>query len=250
MALAFTNSANDQLLTPNVPLDGDGWSISLWFNGRGNPFGRGDEFYCQNCNQLVFQTSTKKQSFSFGGWTDRGFWYHLTISLDNRNKIWKAFLNDAEERDWYQRNINWDYIQVRGRWAPPGRYETGYMAWYLRYLNNVTCFCYDWNWGSTYLVYPEHGNRGYNRPNTQWYGTLGWIAVREGIDNGRYIHTLFLAMKKKNGGDDEKAWQSVRQALAPVSDLDWSLIGKCYTVYDGFDSMRRHIAAQIMKNSQ
>jgi hypothetical protein len=245
-ALMFTNGVSDQLSIPHQGKPGSGWSLSMWVNGGGCTFGKGYEFYCKRGTQLIIRPPDKEmQVLTFGQGMEGGFWTHVTIALDPSNRVWRAYLDDAAQREWYRKNIDWSYIQVRGRWNPWGRYQTGYMAWYQRHLGNVTCFGYDWNWGSTYLVYPEQGNRVFNSPHTPWYGTLGWTAVREGIDDGRYIHTLYQTEKRKAGGDDEQAWQAVKGALHPVSEYDWMAIRHCYTTFGGFDPMRQRIAERI-----
>lgn len=73
------------------------------------------------------------------------------------------------------------------------------------------------------MVYPENGDMFHNRPNTRYYGTLGWLAAREGIDDARYIHTLYHAEKSTNGG------AHVLQA------------------FGNFDNLRRHLVERFLQ---
>jgi hypothetical protein len=250
-AMRFGDGKNDEVRAPETPPAAEGWSISFWMKGQGHPFGRSTALNkgigCVHGVSLNFATTSRTpQSFHFGIWGDNDFWTHVTLSLDNRTKQWKALFRNDEQRAWYRKNIDWNYIQVRGRWAPFQRPETGYSSWF-NFIGNVTLFCYDWNFGSSYLVYPEGGHRFNNRPHTQWYGTLGWTAVREGIDDNRYMQTLFLAARAKNGGDDAKAHQAVCDALAPLEgQYGWWQLGKSYTAFGDLDGMRRHVVDHIL----
>jgi len=120
-ALRFIAGENDRLQPPSVPLQGDGWSISLWYNGAGTPFGWGYTYYSQGAQGMNFHTTEGVWNFSFGygAASDVGFWNHMTISMDNTTKRIKVLVRNEEQCQWYQQNIKWTYIQARGFNPPP-----------------------------------------------------------------------------------------------------------------------------------
>ena len=248
-ALKFTDGENDRLQPPQASTGGTGWSISLWFNGSGMPFGHGYDLYCGKGNFIIRTDAAGNKSVTdFGTGTDPGFWNHLTITVDKQSKEIKAYYRNDEQRRWYHDHIKWNYIQVRSRSAPWARYGTGVGSWYLRYLDNITAFTYDQNTKNLYLVYPEGGNMFANKPNTVYYGSVGWMAVREGIDDARYFQTLYLKVKEQTG-DDQKAWEAVQKALSPIEGVDATVYDGNKDVLDAFGTyahMRQHIARQII----
>lgn len=252
--LSFGFSMSDRLQPPTKQLkDSAGWSISLWYNGGGTPFGSGYDYYCENGGQFLFRTDKGMQVLSLGRGPDSGFWNHLTVSIDKKTRQMKALVRNEEQRHWYQQNIKWVYDQARGFTMPYVRYQIGLMSWYCRYLDNITVFCYDWNTtpaSNLCLVYPENYDRFANRPNTKWYGTLGWLAAREGIDDARYLQTLYFQIKQRTG-DEQKAWEAVLQVLAPkpgaMMDLNRGTSALLQS-FGGYDGMRAKVAGQIMKN--
>jgi len=254
-ALRFFADENDRLHPPSVPLKGDGWSISFWYNGAGTPFGWGYHYYCQGASGIILRSPEGIQHLQFSGGSDIGFWNHMTISIDNKNKQIKALVRNEQQRNWYQENIKWTYIQARGFTMPWIRYETGVLSYYARGLENITIFCYDWNptpKSNLCLVYPENYNRFANRPNTKWYGTLGWLAVREGIDDARYLHTLYLKTKER-AGDEKRAWNTILEAISydPNSIANWDRgTNHILRSFGNFEAMRKKIAEQIMQKKK
>ena len=127
------------------------------------------------------------------------------------------------------------------------------MSWYASGLENITIFGYDLNptpTSNNCLVYPENFQRFANRPNTRWYGTLGWLAVREGIDDARYLHTLYLKIKKQTG-DEKKARDTVLQIIMcdPNSIVDFNKgISNIISSFGNFEKMRKKIAEQILND--
>jgi len=231
---------------PERPLDlSKGWSISLWYKGRGCLFGRGYEFYYQPGLRYT-TTEEDKKWFPFRAAHDDRAWGHVTISFDNETKLMKAYAYDLEIRKWYRENVRWCYMQVRLRWPNAQRFQTGIQSWhYGNYgkLRGITTFGYDWN-NSTCVVVPKDGER-FN-PEGVWYRTIGWEACREGIDDARYLQTLANVLKAKGGLDEQAAIRRVSEIIAPVTG-QWGGMKAVDETFGTYGAFRKRIIEEILK---
>jgi len=225
---------DDFVDTPEVNADlSEGWTISLWMKGTGNAFGRGYDLYYDGGNVRfgVREGGSNKRIYATTNFVQNSdqSWEHYTISFDNK-KIWKARVSDADKVRFYKKAVDWVYIQHRSFPTHHARFKTGLMSWYYYPgVRNMTVFCYDWNPGGLFIVYPKDGRRFTEKyPNdgkgTIWYGTMGWKATREGIDDARYLHTLFKILKKKYQSE-QIAHEKINELLSPVSNASYENIG-------------------------
>ena len=231
-----------------------GWSISLWYRGHGPRFGDGNVLRADTpgpFNVLSFATTTGQQTqLNHFGFTDPQSWQHATYAFDPSTHTVKAYLHNPAMRDWYQRNIRWNYMQVRSQPAKNPRFKMGVMSFFyanLGNLKNITAFCYDWNANHLYVVYPKGGDR-FNDEGV-WYGTLGWKGTREGIDDARYLQTLYATVKARTGGCQE-AMRVVRQVLGPVGDPSYRNIDRVIHHFGGYEPMRVRIVEAIVAETE
>ena len=247
---------DDFVDTPEVNADlSEGWTISLWMKGTGNAFGRGYDLYYDGgnlrfgvkkgkSNERIYATTNFVQS-------SEQSWEHYTISFDNKKKIWKARVSDADKVRFYKKAIDWVYIQHRSFPTFHARFKTGLMSWYYYPgVGNMTVFCYDWNANGLFTVYPKDGKRFTSDGSpTVWYGTMGWKSTREGIDDARYLHTLFKILKKKYQSE-EIANQKIDELLSPVASASYEHIGPVVSKLGGYDAMRMRIVKEIQANRE
>ncbi len=233
--------------SPKRPIDlSKGWSISLWYKGRGCLFGKGYAFYSQGGSVRYTTTEQDKEWFRIGGEQLNKAWAHLTLVFDPATHQIKALAQDADIRAWYRANVKWNYMQVRSMPPKNPRYKTGSMAWHYAHLGaltNITTFCYDWNTSNLYVVYPKGGER-FNEEGV-WYPTVGWTACREGIDDARYFETLFERYRAKQGLSADKARQAVSALVAPAS-VSYRGINKVITHHGGYREMRERVIDAIL----
>jgi len=234
---------------PERPVDlSKGWSISLWYKGRGCLFGRGYEFYYEP-GLRYSTTESDREWFSFWAAHDDRAWGHITISFDNQAKVVRAYAHDLEIRKWYRENVRWCYMQVRLRWPKGQRFQTGIQSWhYGNYgkLRGITTFGYDWN-NSTCVVVPKDGER-FN-PEGIWYRTIGWEACREGIDDARYLQTLVNVLQSKGGVEEQAAIRKVSEIIAPVTG-QWSAMRAVDETFGTYGAFRKRIIEEILKYSE
>ncbi|MBS3763887.1 MAG: hypothetical protein KGZ25_11365, partial [Planctomycetes bacterium] len=149
-----------------------------------------------------------------------------------------------EMQQWYRKNVKSTYnAQVRYNSIAVNRLVLGIQAWAFYGLEEITAFCYDWNFRYLFSVYPKGGNRGADR----WYPTQGWRAIREGIDDARYLHTLELLYRKR-GMNPTEAREAVAGTLGPVDHpASWNNHGAVLIAHGSFDAMRRRVAEKIIE---
>jgi len=230
----------------------DGWSISFWMKGIGEPFGYGYSLYLEAGRTLFFQTTDKKYTPRMFTAPSEFYWSHVTISLDNKSKEWKALAYAKEKDDDVRKKATWTYHGMSAMWPSTMRLNTGLMAWNMSSgVKNITTFAYDWNMRlNGQLVWPDSGERfpgGDGRKPTTWYATHGWTAVREGIDDARYFNTLFLLLKDKLGSED--AANARIDELLPLTEVDWSKTDKVQDA-GGCDALRDRVIAAILDLSR
>jgi hypothetical protein len=225
----------------------DGYTISLWYRGKGAMFGAGYDFYPEAGSKLRF-TTTKQQKRWFGhsGFQSRRFWQHITYTFDPTTRTVRAYVQNPEMRRWYRENIRWNYVQIRSMPPKNPRYKTGIMAWYyanLGELTNMTTFCYDWNANHLYVAYPKNGDR-FNEEGV-WYRTLGWEGTREGIDDARYLQTLAEMLMEREGIDREEAVGRVREVIDDVG-VGYE-ISQVIRRMGGYGAMRERVIERILE---
>lgn len=224
-----------------------GYTISLWYRGKGPMFGAGYDFYPQGGGKLRFTTTEQKRRwFGHSGFQSRRFWQHLTYSFDPKTRTVSAYVQNPDMREWYRRNIGWNYVQIRSMPPKNPRYKTGIMAWYyanLGRLTNMTTFCYDWNANHLYVAYPKNGDR-FNEEGV-WYRTLGWEGTREGIDDARYLQTLTEMLMEREDVDRIEAVRRVRGLIEEVG-VGYE-INQVIRRMGGYASMRRRVIERILE---
>ncbi|MFP4029823.1 MAG: hypothetical protein ACLFWL_18750 [Candidatus Brocadiia bacterium] len=232
----------------NDPFDvGEGYSISLWFKGRGCLFGRGYDFYNQGANVRFTTTEQEKRWFrGRGAGQSSRHWQHFTLVFDTKNNIVRSYSWDEPIRRWFRENVRWNYMQIRSMPPKNPRCKTGIMAWFygnFGVLRHITTFCYDWNTNHLYVVYPKSGNR-FNEEGT-WYRTIGWEGTREGIDDARYLQTLCREIQRSRGMTRMEAAREVEKFLHPVgAGYD---INEVITHFGGYNALRRRVINRILE---
>ena len=225
----------------------EGYTISLWYRGKGAMFGAGYDFYPQGGSQLRFTTTQQRRRwFKHSGFQSRRFWQHITYTFDPTTHTVRAYVQNPEMRRWYRKNIRWNYVQIRSMPPKNPRYKTGIMAWYyanLGELTNMTTFCYDWNANHLYVVYPKNGDR-FNEEGI-WYRTLGWEGTREGIDDARYLQTLCNLLMEREGIDREEAVRRMRKLLEDVG-VGYQ-INQVIRRMGGYGAIRRRVIERILE---
>ena len=227
-----------------------GWSISLWYRGRGPLFGSGYAFYHEG-SQLFYSTTLRQRvGLRLDAHFSARFWCHLTLSVDPASHTIRAYCEDRALRAWHRHNIRWNYMQVRSMPPWAGRYQTGVMAWFYAThgaLKNITTFCYDWNATHLYVVYPKNGDRFKN--GGVWYPTFGWEACREGIDDARYIQTLVETLQRAKGLNEKQAVDEAARVIAPLTG-SYDDISKIMKAFGEYAALRKRIIRAIMKCQQ
>ncbi|MBS3762282.1 MAG: hypothetical protein KGZ25_03150, partial [Planctomycetes bacterium] len=227
----------------------EGYTISLWYRGKGAMFGMGYDFYPEAGSRLRFSTTKQKRRwFGHTGFQSRRFWQHITYTFDPGTHTVKAYVQNPEMRRWYRNNIHWNYVQIRSMPPKNPRYKTGIMAWYysnMGELNNITTFCYDWNTNHLYVVYPKNGDRFGD--NVEWYRTVGWEGTREGIDDARYLQTLYRVLKQKKNMNHGEATEEIRRMLGPVG-VGYD-ISEVITHFGGYNAFRRRVIDRILEET-
>lgn len=217
------------VLQGKVEIPGRGWSISYWYSGRGAVLGLpGDTLNVsagRHGPRVQLQTIAPGEEApssvvlpSARGNGPEYFWAHVTISVDEENGVIKYYLYNQALRDYYRKNMKWNYSQYRGFHPIACRVQAAYATWHMRDLENMTVFVLDLNAGATNLAWPEGGDRAFNRPNTRWYPELGLLALREGIGDARYANTLYQLHRAKSG--EAAAWKKI-ESILPGKQVNW-----------------------------
>jgi hypothetical protein len=261
---ALELNGEDQWIQPpqgDVELDG-GWSISLWYRGGyrmlfGTNAPQSPRFYCEGVSFRYDTTEEDNLSFRMGhqllhrviGNITQHFWAHLTVVFDTRGKVVKAYFTSPAARRWAQDNIRGVYHQVRSMPPRNPRYKMGLTSW--RHANQgslheVTAFTYGWFILShLYSVYPPGGDRG----AVDWYRTMGWQGVREGIDDARYLQTLMEACREHAGMSREEAVAEVEGLLQPAG-YGYQLWRGVYDHFGDYTRMRSTIIDRIRRHKR
>jgi len=244
------------VLEERARIPGDGWAISFWYSGRGVLFGMpGNTLRLAAGGKADLRTSIPGEPTPSrviipderGLPADGKFWNHVTISVDEKQGVIKYYLHNEAQRDWYRKNVKWNYSQYRGFNPMLCRVQAGNTAWHMRDLEHMTIFVFDLNYGIANLAWPEGGERFFNRPNTRWYPELGLLALREGIDDARYANTLYEQLKIRDG--EQAAWNAVAQ-LFPGREVYWQKI-YYQPAMEGlsYDDVRQRLVHEILREA-
>lgn len=241
------NGVDGHVVLPNATQTfSAGWSISMWYQGAGSPFGKGYDLYLDGQQIRFTTTEESRRWFAFGsGNMDSRFWNHIAISFDNAAKTIKVSYQSADARAWYRENIEWMYCQVRSMPPKNPRFKMGVQSFFYGNtgrLTNITAMGYDWNTSNLYLVYPKSGNR----MTGAWYPTLGWLATREGIDDARYLQTLVTALKRYRGMTRANAVATVIDLIKPIT-ASYEGIDGVINHFGGYGELREFVTATILK---
>lgn len=253
VSMPVSLSPSDSVLKGNIRIPGDGWAISFWYSGR-----KSAKVFEMPDNTLRFggtkaeirttipETGTQQQIIIPAERqlpADDQFWNHVTISIDEKQGIIKYYLHNEAQRNWYKKNIKWCYNQFRGFNPVFCRVFAGNLTWHLKELEHMTVFVFDLNYGIANLAWPEGGDRYCN--SSRWYPEIGLLNVREGIDDARYVNTLYELLKVRK--TEKEAWNEIAQIYPGKEISHEKTFYQIVAEGVSFNDIRKRIVAKILE---